>query len=79
MQVRWRAELDKGAERVQSAVAGAVAGLAGAAAAVPFVLNDPQPSLENKLLLLASYAASCGLFGIVLRYDSGSCNFDAAP
>ena len=43
-----------------------------AAGAVPFVLTDASVTPVNKLVLFASYAASCGLFGIVLRYGQYS-------
>ena len=37
------------------------------AAAAPFVLAEAHAAPETKLLLLASYALSSALYGIVLR------------
>ena len=56
------------AERIESAKAGAAAGLGGAAAALPLALSAGGDSAAAALLGLAPAGLASGLLGVTYRY-----------
>lgn len=54
-------------EKLESAKAGAIAGLGGTVASLPYILAAGHPTLESALSV-GSCLASCVLFGVTFRY-----------